>query len=507
MGRVRSVGRAESAVDMGRSYRQSGKENRATSRPIRLTSQSLEKLIAISHGAEEKLGPQIERQIRAAVRAGTLRPGTPIPSTRDLAAQLRVSRPIVVDAYAQLAAEGYLTLRQGARPRISHAAPGAVALASVSGRPELRLRFDFLPTVPDLSAFPRAAWLAATRDALAKMPDAALGYRDPHGCEMLREALAEYLGRVRGVVCDADQVVITSGFAQGRALACRALAAIGAKRLAVEDPGYSEWRAIVAAGLKLAPIALDDGGMRVDALERANVDTVLVTPAHQFPTGIVMSGERRTSLLAWLRTRGAIAIEDDYDAEFRYDRAPVGALQSLEPERVIYCGTASKTLAPALRIGWLVVPHHLVDAVHVEQLLADYGVSRIEQHVLAGMFASGEMDRHLRRMRIRYRARRDALIDALAAEMPEAEVQGIAAGLHATVVLGGDDDERAILEEARRRGIALEILGQHRIVPREGRATLLLGYARMPEATMRVAVRELRDAIRSARSTAASRIG
>jgi GntR family transcriptional regulator/MocR family aminotransferase len=148
-----------------------------------------------------------------------------------------------------------------------------------------------------------------------------------------------------------------------------------------------------------------------------------------------------------------------------------------------------------------------VDGVHAEQLLADYGVSRIEQHALAGMFASGEMDRHLRRMRIRYRARRDALIDALTSEMPEAEVRGIAAGLHATVVLSGDDDERAILEESRRRGIALEVLGQHRIVPREGRATLLLGYARMPEASMRAAVRELRDAIRSARSTAASRIG
>jgi GntR family transcriptional regulator/MocR family aminotransferase len=507
MGRVRSDGRAESVVDMGRSYRQSGKEYRATSRAHLLTSQSLELLIGISRGAEQKLGPQIERQIRAAVRAGTLRPGAPIPSTRDLAAQLRVSRPVVVDAYAQLAAEGYLTLRQGARPRVSASAPNAVARASTGARSEPRARYDFLPAVPDLSAFPRAAWLAATRDALAKMPEAELGYRDPHGCGVLREALAEYLGRVRGVVCDAEQVVITSGFAQGRALVCRALVAGGAKRLAVEDPGYNEWESIVAAGLKLAPIALDDAGMRVDALERANVDAVLVTPAHQFPTGVVMSGERRTALLAWLRARGAIAIEDDYDAEFRYDRAPVGALQSLEPERVIYCGTASKTLAPALRIGWLVVPHPLVDAVHAEQLLADYGVSRIEQHALARMFTSGEIDRHLRRMRIRYRARRDALIDALAAEMPEVEVRGIAAGLHATVVLSGDDDERAILEEARRRGIALEILGQHRIVPRDGRATLLLGYARMSEATMREAVRELRDAIRSARSTAASRIG
>jgi GntR family transcriptional regulator/MocR family aminotransferase len=339
------------------------------------------------------------------------------------------------------------------------------------------------------------------------MRDEDFGYRDPHGVPALRETIAEYLGRVRGVVCDASQVIVTSGFAQGRVLACRALAARGAKRIAVEDPGYAEWGAIVAAGLKLAPIALDTGGIRIDALARASADAVLVTPAHQFPTGIVMSGERRTALLAWLRAHDAIAIEDDYDAEFRYDRAPVGALQSLEPERIIYCGTASKTLAPALRIGWLVVPHHLLRAVQEQQLLADYGVSRIEQHALARLFASGEMDRHLRRMRLRYRARRDALIDALAAELPEAEVQGISAGLHVTVVLGPDDDERAILEEARRRGIALEVLGQHRLVPRAASATLLLGYARMPEPTMREGVRELRDAIRSARSTAASRIG
>lgn len=464
-------------------------------------------VITVSYGAEEKLGPQIERQLRGAVRSGKLPPGAPILSTRDLAVQLGVSRPVVVTAYAQLAAEGYLTLRRGARPRVAATAARAVAPGLVGARAEPGIRYDFLPAVPDLSAFPRAAWVAATRDALAKMSDAELGYREPHGCAVLREALAEYLGRVRGVVCGAEQIVITSGFAQGRVLLCRALVSMGAKRLGVEDPGYGEWKAIVAAGLKLAPIALDEHGIRLDALERANADAVLVTPAHQFPTGIVMSGARRTALLDLLRARGAMAIEDDYDAELRYDRAPVGALQSLEPDRVIYCGTASKTLAPALRMGWLVVPHHMVRAVRGEQLLADYGSSRIEQHALAGMFTSGAMDRHLRRMRIRYRARRDALLEALAEEIPDAEVQGITAGLHATVVLSGDDDELAIFEEARRRGIALEILARHRIVPREGRATLLLGYARMPEAEVRAAVRELRDAIRSARSTAASRIG
>ena len=463
-----------------------------------MTSQSLDQLIRVFRGAEKKLAPQIEQQIRQAIRTGILRPGSPIPSTRDLAAQLGVSRPIVVDAYAQLAAEGYLALRQGARPRVSASALTMSAPLAVTAREEPRLRFDFRPAVPDLSAFPRAAWVAATRIAIETMSDAELGYSEPHGCEVLRHALAEYLGRVRGVVCGAEQVVVTSGFAQGRALVCRALKATGATRIAVEDPSYGNWEAIVGAGLKLVPIAVDDGGLRVDALERADASAVLVTPAHQYPTGVVMSGERRTALLAWLRAHDAIAIEDDYDAEFRYDRAAVGALQALEPERVVYCGTASKTLAPALRMGWLVVPQRLLQAVHAEQRLADYGVSRIEQHALAELFASGEMDRQLRRMRLRYRARRDALVDALAAELPDAEVRGISAGLHAMVVLSGDDDERAILAEARRRGIAIEILSQHRIVPRGGRATLLLGYAQMQEGTIRVAVRELREAIRAA---------
>lgn len=468
--------------------------------------------MCVLRGAEEKLGPQIERQIREAIRGGMLRPGALIPSTRDLAIQLGVSRPIIVHAYAQLAAEGYITLRPGARPRVSTAAPtsvvpGAIVRARAAPRHEPRVRYDFLPAIPDLASFPRAEWLVATRNALATMRDDDFGYLELHGCEVLRVALAEYLGRVRGVRCDAEQIVITSGFAQSRVLACRALVAMGARRLAVEDPGYTEWDAIVAAGLKLAPIAVDDDGMRIDALERATADAVLVTPAHQFPTGVVMSGERRTALLAWLRARDVVAIEDDYDAEFRYDRAAVGALQSLEPERVVYCGTASKMLAPAIRIGWMVVPWHMFAAVQREQRLADHGVSRIEQHALAKLFASGEIDRHLRRMRLRYRARRDALIDALATELPEASIKGIAAGLHATVELSADDDERAILEEARRRGIALEILAQHRLVPRAANATLLLGYARMPEQSMRDAVHELRDAIRSARSTAASRIG
>ncbi|MEP6494388.1 MAG: PLP-dependent aminotransferase family protein [bacterium] len=470
-----------------------------------MTSQPFELLISVTRDDKRRLGAQIEEQFRLAIRAGTLRRGTRIPSTRDLSRQLGVSRPIVVDAYAQLAAEGYLTLSHGSRPRVSASAVGGKVRAIESVESKRPPRFDFMPAVPDLSSFPRTGWLRAAREALASMSDNDFGYGDPHGSEVLRVALVEYLGRARGVIADAAQVVVTSGYAQGRVLACRALKASGAKRIAVEDPSYSEWEAVTDAGLEMVPVPLDDHGMQVSVLERAGADAVMLTPSHQFPTGIAMSGERRTAVLAWLRATHAIAIEDDYDAEYRYDRAPVGALQALEPDSIIYAGTASKTLAPALRLGWLVVPQRLLAAVQAEQRRADFGCPRIDQHILAEFVTSGELDRHLRRMRVRYRARRDALVGAIAAELPEAEVYGIAAGLHATVRLPIGYNEHAIRDEARRQGIALDILSDHRVASRGGSPTLLLGYARNSEPTIRAGVRELAIAIRATRPSGAYR--
>ncbi len=311
-----------------------------------------------------------------------------------------------MDAYAQLAAEGYLSLRQGARPRVSATAAVAAKRQPASARTAPARAISISVRACRTSRHSRGPHGCA-RCARRSRPitDADLGYGDPRGVEALRSALADYLGRVRGVVADPDRIVITNGYTQGLGLVCHALAAAGASRIALEDPSNPEDGLVAArAGLEPVPIGVDEAGTRVDELERTAADAVVLTPAHQHPTGVVLTGERRTALLAWLRERDAIAIEDDYDAEYRYDRAAVGALQGLDPDRVVYAGSASKTLAPALRIGWLVVPPALLKAVSHEKLLADRGTARIEQHAFADFLTRGELDRHLRRMRARYRA-------------------------------------------------------------------------------------------------------
>jgi GntR family transcriptional regulator/MocR family aminotransferase len=405
---------------------------------------------------------------------------------------------VVVDAYGQLTAEGYLAVRQGARPVVAAPAVGAAPEPPTPPERPAEIRFDFRPSMPDVTTFPRAAWARCLRNAAAAITDADLGYGDPRGVEPLREALAGYLGRVRGVVGDVENVVVTTGYTQGLAIVCRALAESGARRIGLESPADPEYGLIARrAGLEPVPVAVDDDGIRVDALERAAVDAVAVTPAHQHPTGAVLSSERRNALVGWLRDRDTIAVEDDYDAEYRYDRAAVGAVQGLEPGRVVYAGSTAKTLAPALRLGWLVVPAPLVAAVRTEKLLADRGTGRIEQLAFAEFLSAGHLDRHRRRMRLRYASRRTALIDALASEVPGATVRGIAAGLHVTVELPAGVDEAAVRAEARARRIALSTMADYGAGG--GPATLMLGYGHLPEPAVGPGVRALAEAIRAAR--------
>jgi GntR family transcriptional regulator/MocR family aminotransferase len=433
---------------------------------------------------------QLEDRLRELVRDGTLLAGSRMPSSRALAGDLGVSRRLVVDAYAQLLAEGYLVARQGAGTYVADA--GTHENAPPAARPASAPRFDFFPGAPDLSAFPRTMWLSATREVLRGAPDTALAYPDASGAPALRHALASYLRRVRGVAAEPESIVVCAGATQGLALLGRALAARGTGGIDVEDPGLPPHRAVLDyAGLRVRGARVDEHGLVVSSL-RAPV--VLCTPAHQCPTGVVLSPQRRGELVRWARG-GGLVIEDDYDAEFRYDRAPLGALQGLAPDRVVYLGTVSKTLAPGLRLGWLVLPPSLIDAVVQAKALDDLGCSAIEQLVLARLLQTAAYDRHLRKARRRNRARRDALIAAVERELPGARVSGASAGLHALVHLPRAVELHPLLAAAAARSLGVYPLNLHRIDPAGGVQALVMGYANLSEPAIGEGVRRLADAL------------
>ncbi|TQJ87364.1 PLP-dependent aminotransferase family protein [Streptomyces sp. SLBN-31] len=432
--------------------------------------------------------------LREAVRDGRLAPGTRLPPYRSLAADLGVARNTVADAYAELVAEGWLTARQGSGTRVadratpsSPTAPTPVrAPAPTPPRPPLH---DLRQGTPDASAFPRAAWLASYRRALQQAPNEVFGPGDPAGRVELREALAEYLARARGVRTDADRIVVCSGFAH----ALRLLFGGGVLRgpLAVEAYGLPFHRELLtAAGVRTVPLPLDEHGARVDRLGRERA--VLLTPAHQFPTGGPLHAERRAAVIGWARARGSVVLEDDYDGEFRYDRKPVGAVQGLDPERVVLLGSVSKSLSPAVRLGWMVLPERYVEGVLAAKGEREAWASVLDQLSLADFLASGSYDRHVRRMRQRYRSRRDRLVAALAAQAPHVGVTGVAAGLHAVLRLP-PGTERSAVKAAAWQGVALDGLAgfRHPETDMEAADGLVVGYATPAEHAYEAALEAL----------------
>jgi GntR family transcriptional regulator/MocR family aminotransferase len=395
--------------------------------------------------------------LREAVRSGRLTPDTRLPASRTLAADLGVSRSTVTESYAELVAEGWLTARQGSGTRVARRAePQATAVLPRPTRPPRPIE-ALMPGAPDYAEFPRTAWLAAARRALDAAPPSAFGYGDPLGRIELRAVLADYLARARGVSADPRHIVICSGFHHGLALVARALRARGARAVAVEAYGLDLYRTLlVDAGLDVGSIPVDEHGARVGELR--DVAAVLLTPAHQFPTGVALSPERRAQVLDWARTTGGLILEDDYDGEFRYDRKPVGALAGLDPDRVVYFGTASKSLAPAIRAAWTVTPGHLLREVAAAKGPVET-VSVLDQLTLAEFIRSGAFDRHVRARRQTYRRRREQLIAALARAAPEVRVTGMAAGLQAVLVLP-PGTEKAALQAASRRGLKISSLGE-----------------------------------------------
>jgi GntR family transcriptional regulator/MocR family aminotransferase len=451
-------------------------------------------LVELSRDSGDALHRQIEASIRNGIRIGRLPRGMALPPTRRLAEDLGVSRGVVIEAYQQLVAEGYLTSRSGGYTRVAIGPepPLAPALAALPPAPEI----DFSPCRADASLFPRAAWLRSTRRVLADATAADFGMVGGRGAPRLHQALASYLNRVRGTSARPADIVVCNGYAQGIALVILVLVKAGAKRLAVEDPSADDDAvpAARAAGLEVVGVPVGEDGVRIDALDSLDADALVLTPSHQWPTGAVLSANARAAVVRWARERDALIVEDDYDAEYRYDRAPIGALQGIAPDRVIYAGTTSKTLAPGLRLGWLVVPPRLVDDVAEAKTLADRGSPVLDQLVFADFLARGEFDRHLRRMRPVYRRRRDALLRALRSRLPDLEPSGIAAGLHLVAYLPPWLDEAALVEAAAARGVAVHPLAPYRLSG-EGRPGLIFGYATLDEATLERGVEMLAQAI------------
>jgi GntR family transcriptional regulator/MocR family aminotransferase len=461
-----------------------------------------ELLVRLDRRSRQPLRSQLEAALREAIRGGQLRGGERLPSSRELARQLGLSRGLVQDCYSQLLSEGYLTSQVGSATRVAAGAYQAPAEQARRPVPPLLLIADFRAGVPELSSFPREDWVWATREACANAGAADLGYGDPRGSAVLRDVLASYLRRVRAAAAEPAHIVVSTGFAQGVVLVLRALAQAGVRCAAFEDPGYgaadtSETVAAVGGlGLRVVHVPVDAMGIDVAALSESGAQAVIVTPAHQSPTGVVLDARRRHALVEWARRNDAYVIEDDYDSEFRYDREPVGVLQGLAPDRVVTIGTASKALAPAVRLGWILAPPPLAAAIANEKRISDRGTPTLDQLALAALLESGRYDRHLRRMRAVYAGRRAALMTALARHAPGIRLTGLAAGFHAVAHLPAAADEEAVVATALERRVGLYGMSTFRASHQTRPPQLVLGFGQVSERAIEPAIGAVADLLR-----------
>ncbi len=429
-------------------------------------------------------------QLRSAIGEGRLPLGSRLPATRVLAADLGVSRGVVVAAYQRLVDEGRLVGRQGGGTTVASPPPTPVPLRAPAPGAPAPSQLNLYPGVPDLSAFPRERWLRAERRVLDQADAVVLGYGDLRGARPLRIALADWLGRSRGIRADPDDLMIVTGTAQAMALVAQVLGRRGRHRLAIEDPSSGGSRNHLQYwGARTPPIPVDEHGLNVARLSAIDADAVFVTPAHQFPTGVVLAPHRRRELIDWARATGGLIVEDDYDAEHRYDRAPVAALQSLAPEHVIYLGSVSKSLAPALRLGWLLAPERWRDDFVEAKRGNDLGSPTLPQLVLAELISSGDLERHLRLVRGRQRRRRDAMVEEINRLIPGLRLHGVAAGLHVLVTMTDGIDDREVARKAAEAGLRVQPLSEH--LQLGGPPGLVLGYAMHSPDQLRHAVQRL----------------
>jgi GntR family transcriptional regulator/MocR family aminotransferase len=461
-----------------------------------------ELLLQLDRGLSQPLRSQLEAGLRDAIRGGRLQAGERLPSSRGLARELGISRGLVQECYGQLLAEGYLASQAGSATRVAAGARPAPATPPPGPPPPPRLIADFRSGVPDLASFPRGDWAWASREACRTVPAPDLDYGDPRGSMALRQVVAGYLRRVRAAAADPDHIVVCTGFAQGLNLVFRALAGLGVRRAALEEPGYGDVaasesaQALLAMGMDVTHVPVDGLGLDVAALEESGARAVVVTPAHQSPTGVVLAAKRRHALVDWAARNGGYVIEDDYDSEFRYDREPVGVLQGLAPDRVFAIGTVSKSLAPAVRLGWVLVPPSLVGAVAAAKRVSDRGSSGLDQLVVAALLESGRYDRHLRHMRSLYARRRRVLIEALARHAPGVKLTGLAAGFHAVAHLPLSADEQAVVTAARERSVGLYGMAPYRGVRVAAPPQLVLGFGNVGERAIESGIATVADLLR-----------
>ena len=460
-----------------------------------------ELLLRLDRDSDQPLRSQLETGLRDAIRDGRLQPGERLPSSREFARELGVSRGLVQECYGQLLSEGYLDSHAGSATRVAARAYPAAAAASgpaAAAAPAPRLIADFRSGVPDLASFPRGDWVWAMREACREVATAELDYGDPRGSAALREVLAGYLRRVRAAAAGPEDIVVCTGFAQGLNLVLQVLGQLGVGRVAFEDPGYGddETSTSVRSASQPVRVPVDDLGVDVAALAASGARAVVVTPAHQSPTGVVLAAARRHALVEWASRHEGYIVEDDYDSEFRYDREPVGVLQGIAPDRVFTVGTVSKALAPSIRLGWVLAPPALSGAVAEAKLLSDRGTSGLDQLALAALLRSGRYDRHLRKMRGVYARRRAVLIEALERHAPGVRLTGLAAGFHAVAHLPEGADEDAVVAQALRRSVGLYGMAPFRAARVPAPPQLVLGFGLTGERAIETGIAAVADLLR-----------
>ncbi|GHJ52981.1 GntR family transcriptional regulator [Nonomuraea sp. TT08I-71] len=454
-------------------------------------------LLDLSAPADAPLHERLKRALRREIRHGRIGLGSALPPSRKLAQDLGCSRWVVNEAYSQLVAEGYLEARVGSATRVRWSGDELSAHPTVAAADRSVLRFDLTPGLPDLRAFPRRQWADAVRTHALRAQVSELGYQAPEGHRVLRQLLAEYMRRARGTVASDADITLSTSVTDGVRRVCHGLLARGIHVMGCEDPGWWRLREVVrSTGMRIVPMPTDAGGMRVDVLaEHPEVRAVLTTPAHQFPRGTVLAADRRAALLRWACNVDGVILEDDYDAEFRYDRRPVGTLQGMDPSRVILFKSLSKMLSPALGIGWIVAPPAWSEALRGSDVPAALPPT-LDQLAFASLLESGAYERHLRRSRQRYRIRRDALVHALAKHLPGWEISGAAAGLHLVVTLPPATEAQAVVRAAAARSVQVAHLGDYFIGDSDEHG-LVVGYGNLADTAVEPAVTRLATAVRS----------